>query len=621
MGLRGIINDRDDKYLMLVNGRVMNERTHYGAITERDLVMLKDIHHIDIIRGPGSALYGPGAVSMVINIVTHSAETFQGTDVTGRVGAVEEFYSTEVRHGQKFNDGEGGIFAYAGIAKYRGASKYDAPQINPKDSGGFTDNQGNYLPVQEGGEPFLHPSINNDGEAFRDMPPMKFYAELTRDNWDIWARFTRGGQQFVWDPGILTGSSGGGWGNWSSPTQGVGWGYQQATAFIGHSAELDAKTTLDTSFSYDMTGLERLLPGNWVAEAYREDKYIGKVLVKHEITEQHKFAVGAEVLHGEYGLPYPGWPSFSYGRDGTSGVGPDDVMPRWSTNLYSVLGEYQWTISDQWTTFLGARVDEHTYTKPMFSPRAALVFTPNEKDAYKLMWSQSVRANFEGEMKLSGESNSQPEKLSTVELRYERKHNKNLDLAASLFTHYDLEIITYSGSSSVPAGTQRDWGLELEAMYHTDRIQLGISHSYTKLIDFDAAPGQAPKVSANAYGIGDDLANWANHISKVQGQYKLNDQWTLDSSLRVYWGFPGRKDWTKYWSNLTAPGWERAYRPDYYLNAGVQYEQSKHLTLRLDSYYLMGLFNTDFNARGYYDGKAAFRSHATAVAASATYKF
>ena len=28
MGLRGILSDRDDKYLLLVNGRVMNERTH-----------------------------------------------------------------------------------------------------------------------------------------------------------------------------------------------------------------------------------------------------------------------------------------------------------------------------------------------------------------------------------------------------------------------------------------------------------------------------------------------------------------------------------------------------------------------------------------------------------------
>ncbi len=127
MGLRGILNDRDDKYLMLVNGRVMNERTHYGALSERDLVLLRDIHHIDIVRGPGSAMYGPGAVSMVVNIITHNAETFQGTEITTRLGAVEQFYSGEIRHGRRFEDGDGGFFVYAGIGHYRGASKYDAP--------------------------------------------------------------------------------------------------------------------------------------------------------------------------------------------------------------------------------------------------------------------------------------------------------------------------------------------------------------------------------------------------------------------------------------------------------------------------------------------------------------
>ncbi len=42
MGLRGIIG-KDDKYLLLVNGRVMNEKTDFGVYSERDLPMLRDI--------------------------------------------------------------------------------------------------------------------------------------------------------------------------------------------------------------------------------------------------------------------------------------------------------------------------------------------------------------------------------------------------------------------------------------------------------------------------------------------------------------------------------------------------------------------------------------------------
>ena len=118
IGLRGIINDRDDKYLLLVNGRNMNDYACFGALSERDMVLLQDIHHIDIVRGPGSAMYGPGAIAMVVNIVTYNAETFQGTKVTTRMGAVEEFYTGELKHGQKFDDNDGGVFVYAGIGKY-----------------------------------------------------------------------------------------------------------------------------------------------------------------------------------------------------------------------------------------------------------------------------------------------------------------------------------------------------------------------------------------------------------------------------------------------------------------------------------------------------------------------
>ena len=95
-GLRSIIADRDPKYLLLVNGRMMNEVAHQGDLSERDLPMLTDINHIEVIRGPGSAMYGPGAISMVINIITENANTFQGTEVTGRLGGIEEYYAANL---------------------------------------------------------------------------------------------------------------------------------------------------------------------------------------------------------------------------------------------------------------------------------------------------------------------------------------------------------------------------------------------------------------------------------------------------------------------------------------------------------------------------------------------
>ncbi len=641
LGVRGIMSQRDDKYLLLVNGRVMNERTHFGVVSERDLVMLRDIHHIDVVRGPGSALYGPGAVSMVINIVTDSARTFEGTEVTARVGAVEEFYSTEIKHGRADPEQDAGLFVYAGIGKYLGADQYDAPQVyaidfpeeaaypwDPADPGPDLPGEG-----YESGETFTQMGIARDGQTHRNLPPLKLHAQVTKGNWDIWARYTRGGQQLVPDSGTILHYPWG-WGDWVTDHSGSA-GYQQATAYVGYEREIRDDLTLEAAFSYDLLDYERVLP-DALAEAHREDEYYAKVLFNWRVNDHHKLALGSEYSHEEFGLSSPGYPD---GSAISAVLG--DPMPRWNTDTISVLGEHQWTVNDQWTTFLGARIDKHTYTRNMFSPRAAVVHTPSERDTWKLVWSRSLRVNSAEEMKaeaLEGLGRTKPEKLDSVELRYERRHSDRLDLAATAFVHYNLELIEWTDSEdpneagrNLPLGTQREWGLELEASYHTDRARLTFSHGFTQLYDFDLNAGASTVITAEPYGYGNDLANWSDHVTKLTGQYKIDDQWTLDGSLRVYWGFPGMRDYNRYNPYVMSdnpdalpviePGWEKAYRSNWYLNLGLQYRPSENLTVRLDGYNLLGLFDKDLNKRNYYSAPGDYRSHAAAVGLSLIYKF
>ena len=616
IGLRGTINDRDDKYLLLVNGRVMNEHTHYGALTERDLVMLQDIHHIDIVRGPGSALYGPGAISMVINIVTFNANTFKGTEVTGRMGAVEEFYSGEVKHGHAFDDNDGGLFVYAGGGKYDGASKYDAPLIFPYTFPGSSYNTG-------AGDSFTNAPINRDGQSARNDPPAKIHIELTKGDWDIWGRYTRGGQQFPWAAASFAPSP---VGYDITPVSNNFYSYQQMTGFIGHKQELTKDIDIDYSVSYETTDFTEFRQ-NATTDAYREDEYHGKILLQWTPNEQHKIALGSEISHRELGLKSPLWPDIAPVSMQLSS------MPQWSTNMYSLLGEWQWNINSEWTTFLGARLDDHTYTNPMLSPRAALIYTPTEKDTLKLMWSRSVRANVEEEMKrqaMEGNSISTPEKLDTLEFRYERQQSKNLDLAASIFMHYNFELVSWDETThqSTNVGTQKDCGAELEASYHTEKTRLTLSHGYTKLLEFNLAPDRTTYATAKPYGYGDDLSNWSNHITKLTAQQKLDDKWTLNASFRIYWGFPGTKDYGKYYPMLhpggaqfIEDGWEKAYRGDYFLNLGLEYKPSKDLTIGVTGYNLLGIFNSDFNKRNYLDSNSDYRCEAPAIGVSVTYKF
>ena len=187
---------------------------------------------------------------------------------------------------------------------------------------------------------------------------------------------------------------------------------------------------------------------------------------------------------------------------------------------------------------------------------------------------------------------------------------------------------------SVPVGTQKDYGIEIEASYHNDKTCVTISHGYTKLLNFDLKPGQTSYITANPYGVGNDLTNWSNQITKVVFQHKLDEKWSVSSSLRVYWGFPGMKDYDKYYpySGMSASypdypiiedGWKRAYRGSYFLDLGLQYKPNKDLIIGITGYNLLGIFNSDFNKRNYIEvvGNGDFRDQAPAVGVSVTYKF
>ena len=50
VGMRGVIGDDNTKYLFLVDGREMNEVTHFGVLTEQDLYLLGDIDQMDVVR-------------------------------------------------------------------------------------------------------------------------------------------------------------------------------------------------------------------------------------------------------------------------------------------------------------------------------------------------------------------------------------------------------------------------------------------------------------------------------------------------------------------------------------------------------------------------------------------
>ena len=75
---RGFSGRYANSLLILVDGRSIYTPLFSGTEWEVADMMLEDIERIEIIRGPGGALWGANAVNGVINIVTKSAADTQG---------------------------------------------------------------------------------------------------------------------------------------------------------------------------------------------------------------------------------------------------------------------------------------------------------------------------------------------------------------------------------------------------------------------------------------------------------------------------------------------------------------------------------------------------------------
>lgn len=110
---RGFNIGTANKLLVLIDGRSVYTPLFSGVFWDVQDLLLEDIDRIEVIRGPGAALWGANAVNGVINIITKSARATQGG--LAKLGAGNEDRFAAFRYGGALGEHS----AYRAYAKYR----------------------------------------------------------------------------------------------------------------------------------------------------------------------------------------------------------------------------------------------------------------------------------------------------------------------------------------------------------------------------------------------------------------------------------------------------------------------------------------------------------------------
>lgn len=87
---RGFNQQFSNKLLVMVDGRVVYTQTFAGVFWDTMDLPLEDIDRIEVIRGPGAAIWGANAVNGVINIITKEASESKGALATAGAGNVQQ---------------------------------------------------------------------------------------------------------------------------------------------------------------------------------------------------------------------------------------------------------------------------------------------------------------------------------------------------------------------------------------------------------------------------------------------------------------------------------------------------------------------------------------------------
>jgi outer membrane receptor for ferrienterochelin and colicins len=113
LGVRGFgrPGDYNSRILLLIDGHRINDNIYDSLYLGTDFILDIDlIDRMEIVRGPGSSLYGSNAFFASIHIFTKKGEHLKGVEVSGEAGSLDS-YKGRLSYGDRYSNGLEALFS------------------------------------------------------------------------------------------------------------------------------------------------------------------------------------------------------------------------------------------------------------------------------------------------------------------------------------------------------------------------------------------------------------------------------------------------------------------------------------------------------------------------------
>lgn len=516
--MRGINFGFNPQVLVLLNGHPQTTAYNGNRGNVWGGFPVEHVERIEVIRGPGSALYGADAFAGVINIILKSAASLPGTQLGVRAGS---FKTGDAWVSHVGTCGPADVSAYLRVGATQGARSLVAADAQTGIDAIF------------GSQASRAPGPINNEREFVDGS-----LEVSKDQWR-W----RVGYRLRDNMGLGTGVA-----SALDPTGNAKGEYiSNDVGFDDPHWREDLALSVQASFLH-FTELARvtLYPAGALNGAFTDgvlgnpDKWMRHGRLSAALTytglSQHRLRLGfgleEESIYRIRETKNFTFTSLALGPQPIGTGSHADLVdvsdtapymrPHSRTNRYLYLQD-EWNFLPDWTLTAGWRHDQYSDFGGTSNPRLAVVWDAAYNVTAKLLYGRAFRAPAMAELYainnpvITGNPALLPETIETVEAALAWQPEPGLRLGMNLFHYRMRNIIGLVSTVYQNKGGQTGQGLELEANWDLNRAWR-LSGNFSHQRSVDAATG-APAAGAPA-----------NHLS-ARADWRFMPGWSLHPQL------------------------------------------------------------------------------------------